>query len=113
MGVKGPVVSWWQIFALCLAASFAGSLLAGFLFLAWQRSVARKSPPPEPEPEPTKSELKQHLKDLGRKGGNERASRLTAEERSAQAKRAASFRWTKKKPEEPEQPESEGPPSES
>lgn len=57
-------------------------------------------PDPEPEPEPAKPTKNAAAAELGRrgglKGGKVRAERMTAEERSASARKAAAARWDKK-----------------
>jgi hypothetical protein len=56
-------------------------------------------PEPAPEPEPPVDPIRAAAAELGRrgglKGGRARANKLTAEERSAIAKRAATARWKK------------------
>ena len=41
--------------------------------------------------------IREHLRQLGRKGGKKRVERMTAEERSASARKAAKARWAKEK----------------
>ena len=54
--------------------------------------------PPEPEPEP-EDPVKVAARELGRrgglKGGKARSEKMTAEERSASARKAATVRWAR------------------
>ena len=56
-------------------------------------------PHPEPEPAPGKNPYAVALgRRGGLKGGKARAEKMTAEERSASARKAAAARWEKKEP---------------